>query len=195
MRRLACQFFICLFGTYVVINADAAARNGYEETDIMFKRIFSSFRKQHHDTVKAEPSLVTLQADIVRAIVADRMDLHDVEWEDRDWIYIAVNHELLVEDGARSSTQTAVLAQKPGGLLEGLSFRLNMATKQKIRSLQEAMQNGGKEPWTIVDITIERDGRYDFVFSYDPPPRINGDLLHSPLKGLLERFKAQRGIE
>ncbi|GEM_PF-693306 len=195
MRRLACQFFICAFGIHVVINAYAAEQNGYEETDIVFKRILGGFRKQDHDTAKVEPSLATLQADIVRAIVVDRTDLHDFEWEDRDWIYIAVNHELLVEDGARSSTQTAILARKPGELLEGLSFRLSMATKQTIRSLHNAMQHAGKEPWTIVDITIERDGRYDFVFSYDPPPRINGDLLHSPLKGLLERFKAQRGIE
>lgn len=195
MRRLACQFFICAFGIHVVINAYAAAQNGYEETDIMFKRIFSGFRKQDHGSKNAEPSLAELQSDIVRAIVADRTDLHDFEWEDRDWMYIAVNHELLVEDGARSSTQTTILTRKPGELLQGLSFRLSMATKQKIRSLHDAMQHGGKEPWTIVDITIERDGRYDFVFSYDPPPRINGDLLHSPLKGLLERFKAQRGIE
>lgn len=148
MRLLACQFFICVFGVHVVINAYAAAQNGYEETDIMFKRIVSSFRKQDHGSKKAEPSLAELQADVVRAILADRTDLHDFEWEDRDWIYIAVNHELLVEEGARSSTQTAILARKPGGggLLEGLSFRLSMATKQKIRSLQEAMQLGGKEP-------------------------------------------------
>lgn len=161
----------------------------------MFKRIFSGFRKQAPGAVKAEPSLAQLQEEIVLGVVADRTDLHDFDWEDRDWIYIAVNHELLVEAGARSSTQTAVLARKPGGLLEGLSFRLSMATKQKIRSLQEAMQQNDKKPWTIVDITIERDGRYDFVFAYDPPPRINGDILYSPLTGLLEHFKAERGIE
>ncbi|WP_343312664.1 hypothetical protein AAIB41_07385 [Brucella sp. BE17] len=195
MRSLACQFFICVFGTYVLLTGYAAAQTGSEGTDIMFKRIFTGFRKQAHGAEKAEPSLTKLQTDIVRAIVADRTDLHDFDWEDRDWIYIAVNHELLVDSGARSSTQTAILAQKPGGLLEDLSFRLSMATKQKFRALQEAMQNKDKEPWTIVDITIERDGRYDFVFAYDPPPRINGDLLYSPLTGLLERFKAERGVK
>lgn len=162
---------------------------------MIFNRLFSGFRKAPATTRVEAASIAELQDTVVRSVVDDRINLHDFEWEDRDWVYIAVNHELLIEDGRRSSTQTAVLAQKPGGSLEDLSFRLSPTSKQKLIALQEAMRQVDEKPWSIVDIAIERDGRYQFDFSYGEPPRISGDLLHSPLTGLLERFKLERGIE
>ncbi|MCJ8151766.1 hypothetical protein [Shinella sedimenti] len=162
---------------------------------MVIKRLFSAFRKRPA-TIRAEaPSATELQDAVVRSIVDDRINLHDFEWEDRDWVYIAVNHELLIEDGRRSSTQTAVLAHKPGGSLEDLSFRLSPTSKQKLIALQEAMRQVDEKPWAIVDIAIERDGRYQFHFSYGEPPRISGDLLHSPLTGLLDRYKSERGLK
>ncbi|MGQ4274422.1 hypothetical protein [Terrihabitans sp. B22-R8] len=160
----------------------------------MFKRLLAGLRKEDHRPPDAPPSTAALQDEIVRSVVADRTDLQDFEWDDRDWVHIAVNTELLVEDGRSSSTQTAVLARKPGGELEDFDFRLSMATKAKLLALRDAMSAGGRDPWTIVDITIERDGRYDFAFGYGPPPRLSGDLLHAPLKGLLERYKAEKGL-
>ncbi|TSH98514.1 hypothetical protein FOZ76_01815 [Verticiella sediminum] len=153
----------------------------------MFKRLIAGLGKK-----PSAPDLAALQDDAVRAVVADITDLHDGEWGTREWVYIAVNHEVLAEEGGRSSTHALVLAREPGGELEALSFRLGMRSKHAMLALREAIAAGGKAPWTILDLTIERDGHYDFVFGHGPPPRLNGDLLHSPLKGLLERYKADR---
>lgn len=160
----------------------------------MFKRLMAMLRKGGTKSSGTAVNIVALQDDVVHSVVADRKDLQDVEWEDREWVHIAVNSELLVEDGRRSSTQTAVLAHKPGGELEDLDFRLSMATKAKLLALRDAMSANGNAVWTIVDITIERDGVYKFNFGYGPPPRLNGDLLHAPLKGTLERYKTSRGL-
>jgi len=134
-----------------------------------------------------------LQDSAVRSIAADIVNLQDGEWEDREWVYIAVNHEILIEEGRRSSTQASVLAHKPGGKLQDLDFRLGQASKAKLLALREAMTRKGEDAWTILDITIDRNGHYDFKFSYAPPPRLNGDLLHSPLSNLLDEYLATHG--
>jgi hypothetical protein len=150
----------------------------------MFERLFGSFSKRDNP-----PDLATLQEAVVRSVAGDVTNLHDGEWQDREWMYLAINHEVLVEDGRRSSTQAKVLAQRPGGELEDLGFRLSPQTKGAILELRDAMAAKGQKTWTIMDLTVERSGRFNFDFSYNPPPRINGDLLHSPLKDLLERYR------
>ncbi len=152
----------------------------------MFTRLFGGFGKKENP-----PDLTALQSVVVRSVAGDVTDLYDGEWEDRDWVYLAVNHEVLIEDGRRSSTQAIVLARKPGAELEDLSFRLSQQAKKAILDLREAMAMNGQQPWTIMDLTIERSGRFNFDFSYDPPPRINGDLLRTPLNGLLERYRRE----
>lgn len=154
----------------------------------MFKRLIAGFGK-----MPPVPDLAALQDEAVRGVVAGVHDLHEGEWGDREWVYIAVNHEVLIEEGRRSSTQASVLAHVPGGELESLSFRLGMATKQALLDLREAMVAKGQEPWTILDLTIRPEGRYDFSFGYGRPPRLNGDLMHSTHKSLLARYKAERG--
>lgn len=153
----------------------------------MFNRLFSKSGKG-----QPLPDLGTLKADVVRSVAGDITDLHDGEWEGREWVYIAVNHEVLIEDGRRSSSQASVLARKPADELEDLGFRLSRESKEKLLALRDAMATGGKEPWTVLDLTIERSGQFNFTFGYGPPPRINGDLLHSPLSGLLERYLAEQ---
>ncbi|WEK03434.1 MAG: hypothetical protein P0Y65_14685 [Candidatus Devosia phytovorans] len=138
------------------------------------------------------PDLIALQNAAVRSVVGDITDLQDGEWEGREWVYLAINHEIQVEEGRRSSSQASVLARRPGAELEDLDFRLSPASKQALLALRDAMAVDGKAVWTILDLSVERDGRYNFAFSYDPPPRINGNLLHSPLTGLLERYLADR---
>jgi hypothetical protein len=152
----------------------------------MFKRFTGLFRRGD-----AGPDIAELQDSAVKSVAADIVDLQEGEWEDREWVYIAVNHEILIEEGRRSSTQASVLARKPGGELEDLDFRLSTASKAKLLALRETMTKDGEDAWTILDLTIKRDGRYDFQFSYAPPPRLNGDLLHSPLSNLLEQYLAK----
>lgn len=154
----------------------------------MFKSLFSKFGKGQQAL-----DLTALQTEVVRSVVGDITDLQEGEWEDREWVFLAINHEVLIEDGRRSSSQASVLAHKPQGQLEDLGFRLSPRSKQKLLALRDAMIAPGKEPWTILDLTVERDGQFNFTFGYGPPPRINGNLLHSPLTGLLERYLMEKG--
>lgn len=154
-----------------------------KEDTAMFKRLFPGLGK-----AESVPDLIALQAAAVKAVAADVTDLQDGTWEDRDWVYLAVNHEVLVGDGRRSSTQASVLARKQGAPLEDLDFRLSMSSKSHLLALRDAMAATDGRTWTVLDLTVERSGRYDFAFSYDPPPRLGGNLLHSPLTGLLDRY-------
>lgn len=153
----------------------------------MFKRLFSGLGRP-----QSGPDLAGLQDAVVRNVAGDMTDLQDGEWEAREWVYLAVNHEILPEEGLRTSTQAAVLARHAGAELERLNFRLSPATKAAILALRDAMAVSGQAPWTILDLTLDSDGHADFSFSYDAPPRLNGDLLHSPLKTLLERYRSER---
>lgn len=171
----------------VAYSADHSPHASAESEPTMFNRLFSKSGKN-----QPLPDLPALQADAVRSVVGDITDLQDGEWEERDWVYIAVNHEVLIEDGRRSSSQASVLAHRAGAELEDLDFRLSRESKEKLLALRDAMATGGKDPWTVLDLTIERSGQFNFTFDYGPPPRINGDLLHSPLSGLLERYLAEQ---
>ncbi|KKB08660.1 hypothetical protein [Devosia chinhatensis] len=153
----------------------------------MFKRLFSRFEKR-----RSGPNLPALQAEIVRRLANDVTDLHEGSWEGREWVYLALNHEVLIEEGRRSSSQAVVLAHLPGAELESLGFRLSRESKEALLALRDAMADDGAEPWTVLDLTVERSGHYEFSFGYGPPPRLNGDLLHSPLQGLLGRYHAAR---
>ncbi|SMQ61699.1 hypothetical protein SAMN06295905_0558 [Devosia lucknowensis] len=153
----------------------------------MFKGLIDRFGKK-----PPLPDIASRQEDAVRHVVADIVDLQDGEWDDRDWVMIGVNHEILAEEGMRSSTQAKVIAHRGDADLEALGFRLSMETKAKLLALRDDMTLPGEGPWTIVDLIIERSGTYNFAFSYGPPPRLNGDLLHSPLSDLLERYRAQQ---
>ncbi|MGE8106638.1 hypothetical protein ACQKP1_23400 [Allorhizobium sp. NPDC080224] len=165
-----------------------------------FKRLLGGDRNPSADSVEPKKNavrsvagdIVELQKNAVKSVAGDIVDLQDGDWDDREWVYIAVNHEVSPEEGGRSSTQARVLAKKPGGELENLGFRLSQSTKQRLLVLRDAMAPGAVDPWTVLDLTIERSGHYDFNFSYTPPPRLNGDLLHAPLSNLLERYLTKR---
>ena len=152
----------------------------------MFRRLFSGIGR-----AESGPDFAGLQDAILRGVAGDVTDLQDGDWDQREWVYLAVNHEILPEEGLRTSTQAAVLACHSGAKLERLNFRLSLGTKAAILALRDAMAPAGQAPWTILDLTLDRDGQHDLSFSYEAPPRLNGDLLHSPLKTLLERYLQQ----
>ena len=134
----------------------------------MFKRLFSGLNKSG-----PLPDLPALQNAAVRSIASEVTNLQDGEWEDREWVYLAVNHEVLVAEGRRSSTQAKVIAHRPGAELEELGVRLSMESKAHLLSLRDAMADVDGKTWTVVDLTVERSGTYDFAFGYDAPPRLS----------------------
>jgi len=178
---MRCQAGV-IFLALLVLSAPAGASS--TQDNLMFNRLIAGLKKP-----SSLPDLPALQNAAVRSIAADVTNLQDGEWEEREWVYLAVNHEVLVAEGRRSSTQAEVIANKPGAEQEELGFRLSMESKAHLLALRDAMTDVDGKTWTVVDLTVERSGKYDLAFSYDAPPRLNGDLLHSPLTGLLERYR------
>lgn len=132
------------------------------------------------------------QATAVREIAASVTTLQDGDWGDREWERLAANVEIATDGGRRISSQTAVVARHPGQPLEELDFRLSRAAKDALVALREAMQDD-KGAWNSCDVVVERSGKFRFDFSYDPPRRLDGDLLHSPLTGFLDRYRDETG--
>lgn len=132
------------------------------------------------------------QNDAVRAVAASVTDLRDDDWGDRDWERILVNIEIETDPARRISAQTSALARRPGQPLEDLDFRLSREAKHALVALRETMADE-RGKWSTCDLRIDRDGRFAFDFSYDPPRRLGGDLLHSPLEGALQRYLAETG--
>jgi hypothetical protein len=131
------------------------------------------------------------QARVALLLARDVVDISDGEWGEREWIELAVNHELDPTEDLRSSTQAIVLARNPNEPLEALGFRLRADTKAALAQLRSQMDAAGQGRWTIADIVIDRGGAYTFSFKHGQPPRISGDLLHMPLKGYLDRYNAR----
>lgn len=131
-----------------------------------------------------------IQGEAVREIAASVTDLADGEWGDREWARIAANVEIDTEQGRRISAQTSAIARSPGKAFEDVDFRLSRGAKDALLALREAMRDQ-RGAWNTCDVTIDRSGKYHFDFSYEPARRLNGDLLHSPLQGHLERFLAE----
>lgn len=134
------------------------------------------------------------QADVVRALAASVTDVHDGDWETRDWLRIVANVEAFWD---RADTPTSSLAfsiaQRPGGPLEKLSFRLSSAARASLAQLAQAMHTREQAWWTVCEITVERNGHFAFAFSYDAPYRLSGNLHDTRFKDYLARYQADTG--
>lgn len=131
-----------------------------------------------------------LQGETVREIAASVTDLMEGDWGDREWARIAANVEIDTAQGRRISAQTSAIARSPGHAFEDVDFRLSRQAKDALVALREAMRDQ-RGAWNTCDVTIDRSGKYHFDFSYEPPRRLNGDLLHSPLTGHLDRYLSE----
>ncbi|MFN7089263.1 MAG: hypothetical protein ACK4P4_01755 [Allorhizobium sp.] len=152
----------------------------------MFEWLFGG-RKDHAEL----RDVIASQGRVAALLARDAEDISDGEWGEREWVQLAVNHELDPNDDLRSSTQAIVLAHQPNGPLEALGFRLSAETKAALVELRSEMNAAAQEKWTIANIVVDREGTYSFSFLFDQPPRINGDLLHRPLQDYLERYNAR----
>ncbi|MEO9337391.1 hypothetical protein ABFT80_08150 [Mesorhizobium sp. SB112] len=133
-----------------------------------------------------------MQADIARAVAQCVSNVNDGEWGDREWLRLVVNFEGLwsSKEPVTSSISFAI-ARNTDGSLEKVSFRLSPDTKAKFASLAETMKGTGGSAWTVSDLVIENDGRYNFQFSYDPPYRLGGNLHDKRFLDYLDRHRAE----
>lgn len=135
-------------------------------------------------------NIQALQTEIVRLIVANRHEVMEGEWGDREWVRLFVDFEWL--EGRRSSI-TFALAHRPGQPLETVSFRLPRAAKSALVELAQAMTPSGQTPWTTARLHIDRDGRFEMETFYVPPRRLGGDLIDKRFEDYLDRYIAEHG--
>ena len=135
-------------------------------------------------------AILEAQQHAVREVAASVTKLQEGSWDDREWRRIAIDFEIDTEGGRRTSAQTSVIARHPNQPLEDLDFRLSMSAKDALAALREAMRDE-RGAWSTCRLRIDRDGKFEFDFSYEPPRRLGGDLLYSPLQGHLDRYKAE----
>lgn len=133
-------------------------------------------------------------AETVRAVAASVQDVNDGEWGDRDWVRLFVDFESLAHtDEPRTSSISFAIARTPGGPLEKVSFRLSPAAKQGFIDIGRIMHGQKGQYWSASTLTVERDGSYDFQFSYAPPYRLGGNLNDTRYRDYLERYVEETG--
>lgn len=129
------------------------------------------------------------QAAIVRAVAGNVTDVMDGEWGMREWCHLFVDFEA-EPDGGRTSSITFAIARLPGQQPEKISFRLPPEAKRLFVELADAMQKDGTQRWSTAQLRVERDGRHDFQFAYDPPYRLGGNLLDKRFEDYLDTWLA-----
>jgi hypothetical protein len=133
-------------------------------------------------------------ADTVRAVAASVSDVNDGEWGDRDWLRLVVDFESLAHtDEPRTSSISFAIARAPGGPLEKVSFRLSPAAKESFLQIGRIMHGQKGQYWTACLLIVERDGQYDFSFSYSPPYRLGGNLNDTRYRDYLDRYTTETG--
>lgn len=138
-------------------------------------------------------SLEDICREIVLSVIASVSDVMDGEWGDRDWERIVVNYETLSHqpDETTSAIAFSVARQKSGDW-EIVDFRLSDAAEADLERLKLAMHAQKDAYWTVCDLTIERDGRYKFCYSYDTPYRLSGNIHDKRFDHYLESYRAEK---
>lgn len=132
-------------------------------------------------------------AETVQAVAASVTDVMDGEWGQREWQRIVVNFESLLHTSEpQTSDISFAIAQAPQGQPEMVDFRLSRAARNGFRHIAQVMHAQKGSHWTVCDLVIERDGRYRFDFSYDPPYRLGGQVYDTRFDDYLQRYLAER---
>ncbi|MET0249489.1 MAG: hypothetical protein ABW164_07150 [Sphingobium sp.] len=132
---------------------------------------------------------VEIEAAVARAVADGVTDVMDGEWGDREWLHLFVDFEIAAE-GDRSSGISFALARLSGQPVDKVSFRLPHEAKRLLGQLADAMSGPSNVRWTCAQLRVERDGRYSFSYSYEPPHRLGGNLLDNRFKDYLTTWLA-----
>lgn len=128
----------------------------------------------------------------VTAVTESVTDVMDGTWGERLWRRIVVNYETLPQaDEPQTSSIAFAVAQAPGGPLEIVDFRLSRAARRGFERIAAIMHASRGTSWTVCDLTVEPDGRYDFAFSYGQPYRLGGHLHDTRFDDYLQRYLAE----
>lgn len=126
-----------------------------------------------------------LQADVVR---------HFARLAPPHWERIVADIEIAPQvDGFDLDAMTFAIVKR-GGDLDDPQFELDGDARKAIGQLQRGMKAGGND-WSGMELVIDQPGRFDFKFSYGPPPRLNGiwdKVKAEKLDNYLKYYKAER---
>lgn len=109
---------------------------------------------------------LTAQQEVARVLMSEA----DPRWE-----RIVVNLEVEPMDGQLAFNSVGLAVVKTPEGYRDVEVPLGERAKQAVSDMRQAMADGGEpQPWTAVEVVIDRPAAYRFDFAYDPPPRING---------------------
>ena len=131
-------------------------------------------------------SAIAIQDDIARTIVGIMP---------HPWKRIVLNFEVDEEEESNSSSIFFHIVQTPSGeLAEDDDMSLPIEVRSLLLELHDATLSATGSRWSVCDLVIEEDGRYNFGFDYGPAKRINGILDESSydrFKNYLATYKAE----
>lgn len=90
------------------------------------------------------------------------------------WLYAVVNIEIDVIEGDQTENLIAISYAKRLWRLIPRSEEIPYQLYDLFVSLRERMAEVNEQTWGSCTMVFDRRGRYQFDFSYDPPPRLNG---------------------
>ena len=109
------------------------------------------------------------------------------------WSYVVVNTEIDVVDGEQTENSIALSYSKRFWRLNSRGEELPHEHFSWFVALREKMADPIGSRWGSCTVVFDRHGHYQFDFSYDPPPRLNGVyndttmLKHFDPKSFLKR--------
>ncbi|MBF0678267.1 MAG: hypothetical protein IR164_04930 [Devosia sp.] len=138
--------------------------------------------------------IAALQEAIVRSAISDLAKFpRDSSDCGVQWKRIVINLEARW-DG--SETETSVISfgvvEGTDGSLRKSSFRLSENSHSLFQQLATMMKARDGAYWSVVDLVINASGEFSFVFSHEPPYRLDGHLHDTRFADYLQRYAAER---
>lgn len=109
--------------------------------------------------------LTTLYNECVKAVADSVGD----EWE-----HIVVNYELRHRSRSTEEDSVSLYIHKVSGDYKLENFELSEAAEKGFHNLSDALYEQKGSRWGASTLTIEKNGTYNFDFSYEPPKRLAG---------------------
>jgi len=138
--------------------------------------------------------IAALQEAIVRSAISDLAKFpRDPDDCGVQWKRIVINLEGRWDgDDPETSVISFGVAEAPDGSLRKVSFRLSDTSHSLFQQLATMMKARVGAYWSVVDLVIDASGEFSFIFSHEPPYRLDGHLHDTRFADYLQRYAAER---
>lgn len=93
---------------------------------------------------------------------------------DDAWEHIIVNYELRHRSRSTEEDSVSLYVRKVSGDYQLENFELSESAEKGFHKISDAMHEQKGSRWGASTLTIEKNGTYNFDFSYEPPKRLAG---------------------